>query len=413
MVEMTANRKLRIALECRVEDPRSGVGSAILTLAHALSRSTIQDQEYTFIVNAATKEWLEPFIFGPCRLVAKEKPKASTLKNIFGNIAPLRTLWRGLRASFFPIAKSDGYVESEHFDLVHFVTPVAYRTTCPTIYQPHDLQHRHYPQFFTKTEYVRRERTYRAFCNQAMRVCVQTEWTRQDLIKQYGIAAEKIVTIPWGSVFDSYQSPSKQAMKNTLDKYRLPEQFFFYPAVTWAHKNHEVIIRALHFLKHGTGRTVQVYFTGQSTEHRTRLDQIAAKLGVSDQLHYLGFLSPEELQAIFGAATAMIFPSKFEGFGLPILEAFHAHLPVIASRASVLPEVAQDGALYFDPDDPAELATLMTKILEEPRTREDLIRKADRVLERSSIKDTAVSFQVLYEQTAANGQDHNRKLAMV
>jgi glycosyltransferase involved in cell wall biosynthesis len=407
MMQMTTNRKLRIALECRVEDPRSGVGSAILALAHALSQSTIQDQEYTFIINATAKEWLEPYIFGPCRLIGMDKPKASTLKSIFGRIPPLRALWRGLRARFFPIPKSDGYVESEHFDLVHFVTPVAYITTCPTIYQPHDLQHLHYPQFFTKTDYVMRERTYRVFCHQATRVCVQTEWSRQDLIKQYGIASEKVVTIPWGSVFDSYQRPSIQATKATLDKYNLPKQFFFYPAVTWAHKNHEVIIRALHILKCESGRTVQVYFTGKSTAFRTYLDRIAAELGVADQLHYLGFISPEELQAIFGAATAMIFPSKFEGFGLPILEAFHAHLPVISSKASVLPEVAQDGALYFDPSNPTELAKLMEKILDDPQAREDLIRKAERVLDRSSIKDTAVSFQVFYEQTAAFARDTN------
>jgi glycosyltransferase involved in cell wall biosynthesis len=407
MMQMTTNRKLRIALECRVEDPRSGVGSAILALAHALSQSTIQDQEYTFIVNAVTKEWLEPYIFGPCRLVAMEKPKASILKSVLGSIAPLRTLWRELRARFFPIPKSDGYVESEHFDLVHFVTPVAYITTCPTIYQPHDLQHLHYPQFFTKTDYRMRERTYRAFCNQAARVCVQTEWSRQDLIKQYGITPEKVITLPWASVFDSYQPPSIQETKAILDKYRLPEQFFFYPAVTWPHKNHEVIIRALHFLKYETGRTVQVCLTGKSTEFRMYLDRIAAELGVADQLHYLGFISPKELQAIFGAATALIFPSKFEGFGLPILEAFHAHLPVISSNASVLPEVAQDGALYFDPYNPTELAKLMEKVLDDPQAREDLIRKAKCVLDRSSIKDTAVSFQVFYEQTAAFARDTN------
>jgi glycosyltransferase involved in cell wall biosynthesis len=232
---------------------------------------------------------------------------------------------------------------------------------------------------------------------------VQTEWTRQDLIKQYGIAPEKVVTIPWGSVFDSYQPPSMQATKAILDKYCFPQQFFFYPAVTWAHKNHEVIIRALHFLKHDRGRTEQVYFTGKSTDHRARLDRIAVELGVSDQLHYLGFVSPEELQVIFSAATAMIFPSKFEGFGLPILEAFHAHLPVLSSKASVLPEVAQEGALYFDPDSPVELAILMDKILDDSQTREDLIHRGDCVLKRGEIKDMAVSFQVLYEQAAAKG----------
>lgn len=400
MVKVPTNRKLRIALECRVEDPRSGVGSAILALAHALSESTIQNQEYTFIVNAATKEWLEPHIFGPCRMVAMEKPEPSLLRRTFSGVAPLRNLWWTLRVNSFPIPKSDGYVESENFDLVHFVTPVGYATSCPTIYQPWDLQHLHYPQFFSKTDYALRERWYRAFCDQAARVCVQTEWSRQDLIKQYGISPEKAVVIRWGSVFDSYNAPSTQATKAAVNKFRLPNQFLFYPAVAWPHKNHKAIIRALQILKNEYGRTVEVYFTGAPTEFRIELDRLAGELGVLRQLHYLGFVNPQELQAIFSSATAMVFPSKFEGFGLPVLEAFHARLPVILSNAAVLPEVGQNGALYFNPDAPMELAALMEKILTDPQTRQELIEKGTMVLKRSSIKDTASNFQILYEQTA-------------
>jgi glycosyltransferase involved in cell wall biosynthesis len=409
---MSENRKLRIALECRVEDPRSGVGSAILALAHALSESTIQDQEYTFIVNAATKGWLEPHIFGPCRLMGIEKPENSTLKSTFSGIAPLRTLWRKLKVNFFPLQKSDGYVELENFDLVHFVTPVGYITSRPTIYQPWDLQHLHHPEFFTAMDYTARQRSYRAFCDQAAAVCVQTEWSRQDLIQQYGIAQEKVVVIRWGSVFDSYKAPSTQAMKATIDKYRLPSQFFFYPAVTWPHKNHEAIIRALHVLKHEQNRTPEVYFTGLSTDHRIELDRLAKELGVFDQLHYLGFVSQEELQAIFSTATAMVFASKFEGFGLPVLEAFHARLPIILSNASVLPEVAQNGALYFDPDAPMELAALMKKMLDDPQARQDLIEQGTAVLGRSSIKDTAANFQVLYECTASFRNRDRRQVAV-
>ena len=96
----------------------------------------------------------------------------------------------------------------------------------------------------------------------------------------------------------------------------------------------------------------------------------------------------------------MIFPSKFEGFGLPILEAFHAGLPVLSSNATVLPEVAQDGALYFDPDSPEELSTLMKVILDSPELRKELISKGALVLSQYSFRDTAAKFQALYERTA-------------
>jgi glycosyltransferase involved in cell wall biosynthesis len=128
-------------------------------------------------------------------------------------------------------------------------------------------------------------------------------------------------------------------------------------------------------------------------------------LGISEQIHYLGFLPPEELQAIFNTATAMVFPSKFEGFGLPIWEAFDAHLPVLASNATVLPEVAQDAALYFHPDSPAELANLMNIVLESPKARQDLIDRGIEVLSQYSTKDMVAKFQVLYEKTASSSNN--------
>ena len=103
------------------------------------------------------------------------------------------------------------------------------------------------------------------------------------------------------------------------------------------------------------------------------LETLAIDLNVSQQVHYLGFVTTQELQSIFDAATAMIYPSKFEGFGLPIIEAFHARLPVLCSNASVLPEVAGDGALYFTPGCPKELAGLMLRILRDPELRRSLV----------------------------------------
>jgi glycosyltransferase involved in cell wall biosynthesis len=418
---MQRNTKLRVAIDCRIRDSQQGVGTAVLALANALSASKPVNQEYTFIVCEDMRDWLAPYIYGPCRLVSIPgsthfrsglwRLLFSQLKRVV-QIAPLQPIWVKVRGEMTPVPISDGYVESQRFDVVHFPTQAAYLTEIPSIYQPWDLQHLHYPQFFSETEFVLRERYYPAFCNQARRVCVQASWTKEDIIKNYDIASEKIVVIPWGSVLNAYQAPSEDGEQKTVEKYSLPGHFFFYPAITWPHKNHEVIIRALHILKR-EHRTPDVYFTGASTQFRSTLDQIAKELGVFEQLHYLGFVTPEELQVIFHAATAMVFPSKFEGFGLPILEAFDARLPVLSSNATTLPEVAQNAALYFDPDNPLELASLMKKMLDDPHSRQDLIDKGALVLSRRSIKDTVAHFQVLYESTAASLSDDNRRFDAV
>ena len=393
-------RKLRVAIDCRITDSRQGVGTAVLALAKAFSSSNNSDQEYTFIVREKMKDWLGPYIYGPCRLVAIPESATSKMKSKLRWLAPLRFVWHATRGTMAYVPASDGYVESQEFDVVHFPTQIGYLTNVPSIYQPHDLQHLHYPQFFSKVAFDLREREYRAFCNQASFVCVHAEWTKQDVIRQYGIPPKKVVVIPWGSVFDPYKEPSAEETAVAIKKFSLPEHFFFYPAATWPHKNHETIIRALVILKEKYGRTPDVFFTGASTDFRPNLDRIARELVVMDRLHHLGFVTPVELQVIYRAATAMVYASKFEGFGLPILEAFQAGLPVLSSNATVLPEIAQDGALYFDPNSPAELAALMETMLDNRDLGQRLIEKGNRVLSQYSFGNTAARFQELYEMSA-------------
>jgi glycosyltransferase involved in cell wall biosynthesis len=404
----SSNRKLRVAIDCRINDFRQGIGTAVQALARALSDSTTESQEYSFLVREGMRDRMEPYVYGPCTLEVVPETRLEGVKAALRWITPLRLAWKKIRGSSVRIAASDGYLESRRFDVVHFPTQVAYLTKVPSIYQPWDLQHLHYPKFFSAEEFARREAEYRTFCDQASYVCVQTEWTRRDVIQQYGLPKAKLEVIPWGAVFDAYREPTEEQCRETLKKYKLPRQFFFYPAVTWPHKNHEVILRALELVKKDRGAPPQVFFTGASTEHREVLEKLARELDVAESVHYLGFIAPMELQAIFKVATAMVFPSRFEGFGLPILEAFHSRLPVLASSATTLPEVAGDGALYFDPDSPSELAELMKAMLDFPEQRADLIDKGSRVLSGYSMDQTAASFQELYARTASPALQEHR-----
>ena len=324
----------------------------------------------------------------------------SRLKSKFKDVLPLRAVWRKLRTRFLTPPKSDGYVESQHFDVVHFVTQVGYTTSCPTIYQPHDLQHLHHPEFFSRDDFEYREKSYRVLSDQATFVCVQTEWCKGDVIEKLGIPSDKIAVVKWGCVLEAYEPATPEELEVASQGLDIPPQFFLYPAVTWPHKNHECILRALKQVKDSYGRIVHVCFTGRSTEHRSYLEAVAAELAITEQVHYLGFVTSKELQALFLTATAMVYPSKFEGFGLPILEAFQSSLPVICARASCLPEVAQDAAMYFDPNSADQLAGCMLKMLDEPDVRRDYIRRGDRVLSNSSFKQTAAEFQLLYRKIA-------------
>ena len=193
------SRKLRIALDCRIENSQQGIGTAVLTLAKALSDSRVSDQEYTFVVREDMRNWLAPYVYGPCSLVGIPASKFSSMRVAFRWITPLRFIRNKFRGRIASVSNSDGYVESRQFDVVHFPTQVGFLTEIPSIYQPWDLQHLHYPQFFTNSEILRRERCYRAYCQRATYVCVQAEWSKRDIVKQYGIPEGKIAVVPWGS----------------------------------------------------------------------------------------------------------------------------------------------------------------------------------------------------------------------
>src|ERR1035441_1171072 len=107
---MQRNRRLRIAVDCRIESSQEGTGTALLALAKAFSESKAADQEYTFIVNEGLQGWLAPYIYGPCRLVGIPSAKLSTAKAALRWIAPLRFIWHKLRGGLARVPVSDGYV---------------------------------------------------------------------------------------------------------------------------------------------------------------------------------------------------------------------------------------------------------------------------------------------------------------
>jgi glycosyltransferase involved in cell wall biosynthesis len=393
---------LQVGIECRIENFRQGVGTAILSLAHALCELPSQNEHYTFILFEEHRELFEQLPRDRASLLVVPRSSPSAVRSRLSRFAPLRISWRIARAAFGPLPASDGVVESKGFDVLHFPTQVGYITRIPSIYQPWDLQHVHLPRFFSLDARIWRNRVYKAMCRQARFVSIQTEWGRNDLVCQYGIEAQKIAVIPWGSVLKAYRQPDRSDVEATREKYRLPRQFLFFPAVTWPHKNHELAIRALSELK-SQGIKISLVCTGERTDYYSRLEKLAERCGVRDRMIFLGFVNPVELQSIYSLATAMIFPSRFEGFGLPVLEAFQSGLPVLCARATVLPEVAGDAALFFDPDDAKDAAQVIQKLISSPALRAQMVQRGLARAADLTVNKAAEQFRNLYHRTAAAG----------
>jgi glycosyltransferase involved in cell wall biosynthesis len=386
---MPTSRGLRVVVDARMEDGVSGgVQQWVIGLAKALSGLADGTEEYLFLAEEGHEGWLAPYVGGKSRLLLQPRglvpPSASASR-----LDPLRR-FRGRLAGWFPVLRtvyrktlgsrraarwlSTGHrtIEAAGADVMHFTMQNAFTTTVPSIYQPWDLQHLHLPEFFTASERRGRENAYRAFCAQSSLVVVATNWVKADVSAQYGISPDRIAVINAPPVTEAYSPPTVEQEVDIAARLQLPARFLFYPAQTWGHKNHERLFEALAELR-GRGLETPLLCSGRTTERYEVLMQYAQSLEVADQVRFLGYVDTTEIQVLYRRARALVFPSLYEGWGLPIIEAFELGLPVASSNATSLPELVGDAAVVFDPRDPAAIASAIERIWTDESLRAKLV----------------------------------------
>lgn len=397
---------LRVGIDARLRSGFSGgVEQVVIGLASALAKLEDGNEEYLFVVHPDQEEWLRPHLRGPCR------PLHSRMEYP-GQPGLLRELRRGLRrrAPFLDsnrgaVLSSNGTIERAGVDLIHFPMQEAFLTDVPSIYQPHDLQHLHLPELVGAAERERRELVYRTHCRRAALVVAMTSWGKRDLIDLYGLPPERVEVVPGGSVLDEFRAPSATELEQLRRRLSLPEAFLLYPAQTWAHKNHTGLLEALAVIKEHEGIDVPLVCPGRQTDFFPRIRERVRELRVEDTTWFPGFVQPLELRGLYALARALVFPSKFEGWGLPVCEAFASCLPVASSSATGLADVVGDAGLLFDPEDPAEIADCILRLWRDSDLRRQLAERGHRRVQEFSFDRAAKLFRAHYRRLA------NRPLA--
>ena len=192
---------------------------------------------------------------------------------------------------------------------------------------------------------------------------------RGEISTDFGIPDSRIDVVPLAPTEPTVE-PTPEA--HLRDRLQLgPGRIVLSPSALKAHKNLETLIRALPAVRREAPDATLVV-PGNLTARQEALASLAAEHGVGDAVAFPGWVSTADLEGLYCAASCFVFPSRHEGFGLPILDAMQRRVPVACSNASALPEVAGDGALYFDPDRPDELAACLVKLLSEPATAREL-----------------------------------------
>ena len=376
-----------------------GVAHVSIGLARGLSSLEGKDK-YIFLVKDDFVPLIKSHIGGQCELVVLpelQKPTESYAKRLVRRVPFLRRSWRALRRNLPPpVPQSDGRVERLGVELVHFVSQFAFRTALPSIYHPHDLQHVHFPQYFTQEELRWRTFSYKYFCDQAKLVAVTSSWTAQDVHRQLKVPLEKISVVALAPPLLAYDSPSASLM----DEIRLKTDdrcFIFYPAQTWPHKNHLNLIRALRKLR-DRGICVPLVCSGYKNEYYRVVQAEVSRLGMADLVTFLGFVNDAEMQCLFNLCSFVVVPTKFEAESLPIWEAFATRRTVAASNVTSLPQQIGDGGLMFDPDDISQMSECIERLWRDKEARNLFAQRGFESVQYFTWERSARHFRALYRR---------------
>jgi glycosyltransferase involved in cell wall biosynthesis len=215
----------------------------------------------------------------------------------------------------------------------------------------------------------------------ATRIVTPSEFTRRDLMKRYGVASHRI-SVTWNGVRDNFRPRSETEIRGVLARYGLEPGFLFSLGRLNQRKNLGTLLQA-HAALRAQVRTDLTLVIGGKVDHGVeRLVRDFRESPRSSRLHWVGLIPDDDLPAFYAGATCFVYPSLFEGFGLPLLEAMACACPVVSSDRTACPEVVGTAGLLVDPEDVTALTAAVARVLEDEALRADL---RDRGLARSRL----------------------------
>jgi glycosyltransferase involved in cell wall biosynthesis len=405
-------RPVRVCIDARnVSAIHSGVRQVLTGLARGLSELDDEGDEYLFLSHPDDAEFLSPHLGGGCRTIHADRAFGGRVGRLARRARERARSRRGhqrisaaagheaeIAAGILEV--SDGTAESSGADLIHFPLASGFLTDLPSIYSPYDLQHLHHPEFFSEEDVRLREVRYPTYCEQASLTFMMTSSGKRDVVERYGLSPERVAVVPMASVLLSYPSPTADDLDRVRRELELPERFLLFPSQTFPHKNHLGLLEALALLRDERGMRVPVVCPGKQSDFFPQIAARAEELDLADALLFPGFVTTLQLRSLYSLAAGLIFPSRYEGWGLPVTEAFAAGLPVACSELPAILDMAGDAVVTFDPERPAEIAASIARLWEDPELARSLAEKGKERGKLFSWDYTARLFRAHYRRIA-------------
>ncbi len=255
-------------------------------------------------------------------------------------------------------------------DLLHVQYTGPLFCSVPTVVSVHDVSYLEYPEFFTRSRALQLRYTVERSVRQAARILTPSEFSKTAIIRNYGVSPDKVAVVH-NAVSNLFRPMQREIAVNWVrDNFRIPAPIVLTVGDLQPRKNHLGLIRAFEdLIRNHPQLPHHLVMVGKETWFAPSVRKAAEKSSIADRLHFTGWVSDDDLRHFYGACEMFVFPSFYEGFGLPILEAMACGRAVACSNTSAMPEVANASALLFDPSRPEEITRAMRDLLLDPQLR--------------------------------------------
>jgi glycosyltransferase involved in cell wall biosynthesis len=377
---------MRVALDAiPLVAAKTGVGHYTDALAVNLAR-THPDHQY---------ELFSPFDFPFASNGSGERRPANLSKRYM----PVRSVFRKWWLVGLPALLHISPVDVFHG--TNYCIPVL--APCPTVVTIHDLSLLAQASTHEARNVERGRRRLPIMARRATMIIAPSEWTRREIITHLGIRAERIRVIP-EAARECFRPRDEAESRSVLDKHGIRRPYLLYVGTIEPRKNLITLLRAYEDLLRASRHRPQLVLCGGRGWLDDEVFRLVEELRLQEMVRFTGYVDDGELPALYSAAEVFVYPSLYEGFGLPPLEAMACGAPVVTSNASSLPEVVGTAGLTVPPRDAAALTQALLKLMDDERLREQFRRAGFEQATRFSWERAANETQAVYDEVVERGR---------
>lgn len=277
--------------------------------------------------------------------------------------------------------------------LTQYITPFFVGKKIKIITVIHDISFNFFPQFIKKSDLFFLKLLIPFSLKRADKIVGVSKFTRDEILKFYKINPNKVDWIHNAISQNFLQTPSRDKLDSVRKKYNLPEKFLLYLGTLQPRKNIPTLVEAFSKIQ-PKFPDVKLVLAGNRNAHNfdRSIDKVISENGLEGKIIFSGYIDEDDKPALFKSAEIFCFPSFYEGFGIPILEAMSMEIPVIASEIPAHLEIAGNSVLYFKPHDPSSLAEKISTLLDSEVLKKSLIENGKKRVLKFSWRKTASKF---------------------